>query len=330
MIVSIARASDVEWDAMVDACPTAIYVQTREWFEIWSEYGGFINDPKLITFDNGKKVLLPLTRQVLLGGLLTLNLLSPRGMGGFVTNDTLDETEKRELFGVLRGMKRLYARLSLYDPLSNSFQDSNAIDSTQVMDLSRGFEATFGAWRQDNRRQARRGLSQGISVSQATSEADWRAYYDLYEETRQRWGAAATNAFDWSLFQIIRRRHSPGIRLWLARSEGQPIAGALCLYHSQFMIGWHTAKTLRLTETRDAFHVLQYFIVQDACARGFQFYDFLGSGADTSIERFKSGFAAQFREVRVYRSPFVQMFSNIRKYLRRYPFTRFLVKGMGS
>ncbi len=330
MIVSITRASDQEWDTMVDASPTAVYFQTREWFEIWSEYAGFRTDTRLITFDSGKRVLLPLTQQAVLGGLFRINLLAPRGMGGFVTTDDLDESEKSELFLVLTRMKAVFARLNLYDPLSNELSAADSMDSTQVMELDQGFENAYGRWRQDARRQARRGIARGISATPAQSRADWRAYYRIYQETLDRWGPSATNAYDWKLFEIMRSRRSPHVKLWLAWHQGEPIAGALCLYHNSFMVGWHTGRTLHGEDTQDAFHVLQYYIVQDACQRAIKSYDFLGSGGDKGVEKFKSGFGTRFRQVNVYKSPSVKRLTALRETLRRHALTRFLVKGIGS
>ena len=55
MIKSIRKATDEEWDRMVDTVESAIYFQTREWFDIWSEYAGFKSDTRLISFESGKE-----------------------------------------------------------------------------------------------------------------------------------------------------------------------------------------------------------------------------------------------------------------------------------
>lgn len=41
MIKSARKATNEEWDQFTAAAPSALYFQTREWFDIWSEYAGF-------------------------------------------------------------------------------------------------------------------------------------------------------------------------------------------------------------------------------------------------------------------------------------------------
>jgi hypothetical protein len=86
--------------------------------------------------DSGKKVLLPLTHITLLTGLIKVNFLAPKGMGGFVTKDELDAGEKRELFNVLKKIKILYCSVNPYDKLTNEFYGFNGEDFTQVLDLA--------------------------------------------------------------------------------------------------------------------------------------------------------------------------------------------------
>ena len=49
MITKIRKATNEEWDGMVDAAESAIYFQTREWFDIWADYAGFENDTRANT-----------------------------------------------------------------------------------------------------------------------------------------------------------------------------------------------------------------------------------------------------------------------------------------
>ncbi len=110
VIKSIGKASNEEWDDIVERVESAVYFQTREWFDIWATYAGFESDTRLIHLDNGGKVVLPLAHINLLKGLVKVYFLAPKGMGGFLTNDELDAGEKRELFEVLKGRNSVLRR----------------------------------------------------------------------------------------------------------------------------------------------------------------------------------------------------------------------------
>jgi CelD/BcsL family acetyltransferase involved in cellulose biosynthesis len=330
MIVSVVRASDADWDSMVEASPTAIYFQTREWFEIWSEYAGYQNETRLIRFASGKKVLLPLCRRDFLGRLLRLHFLAPKGMGGFVTDDTLDPQEKKELGTMLRGTGMLYGRLNAYDTLTNELVQRHSNDSTQVLDLRGGFEQVIGRWTEGHRKRARKGLREDVTFERSTKEEDWKAYYALYRESLARWGDAATNSYGWGLFQAMCRSRSGRIQLWLAKQEGRAVCGAINLYHQQHVAAWHSAGSEELRKKLNATLALEYSMIKDACEKGFLHYDFGPSGDLEGPALFKRGFGTESRMVRVYKAPLLEIFTALRMRLRKHPATRFLMRGIGS
>jgi Acetyltransferase (GNAT) domain len=314
---------------MVEASQTAIYFQSREWFEVWSEYAGFRSDTRLITFASGKKVLLPLTSQTLLQGLVRLRLLAPKGMGGFVTSDALDEAEKVELFSTLRRTRMVHYVVQPYDPLTNEISWLGGHDNTQVLELSPGFEAIFRRWSKGHRSAVKTGLKAGITAEPASSAEDWRSYFEFYLDSLARWGGTATNRYDWKLFEILLTKHSPSIRLWLARYEGRPISGALCFYHNRHVAYWHAATSQEAFRKLNASHVLQYFIIKDACQAGYRYYDFMPSGGVEGVMHFKSGFAPGTLPIKTYTSPVVSAANAARARSRGWPLYKALMRGSG-
>ncbi len=328
-IQSNRRATSDEWDAMVDTSQTAIYFQTREWFEVWSAYASFQVDTRLIRFSSGKAVLLPLAQVPLAGDLIRVTLLAPKGMGGFVTNDVLDADERTELFSLLRRMRLLHCVAQPFDPLTNEFDGFNGLDHTQVLDLRPGMETIFSSWSRGHHSRTNKGFREGIQAAPAGGEDDWRTYFAFYQDTLDRWGETATNRYDWRLFEIMLRRHSDRIRLWLARRDGEPVSGALCFYHNRHVAYWHSATSQKVFKHLNANHVLQYTIIQDACQRGFQLYDFMPSSGIEGVIDFKSGFAAETRPVHTYTSPLLGMANAARTRVRSTPLYRVLMKGSG-
>ncbi len=314
---------------MVDAAESAIYFQTREWFDIWAAYAGFESNTKLILFDSGKKVLLPLARLKLIKGLIPFYFLAPKGMGGFVTNDVLDNREKRDLFSVLKKMKLLYCTVNPYDQLTNEFDRFNSEDFTQFLDLSDGFEALFKRWTWGHYSRTRKGLREGITAELASTEDDWKSYFGLYQDNLARWSEKTTNAYGWDLFEIMYRKKSPRIKLWLAKYEGQIISGALCFYHNKHVAYWHSATSERYYKKLNATHVLQYTIIKDACEKGFLLYDFLPSSGLEGVIDFKEGFSPQRKPVHIYMSPLMKISDAIRKKMKNSAIYKFLMKNTG-
>ena len=285
--------------------------------------------PELIHFDNGKKVLLPLAHINLVKGLIKVHFLAPKGMGGFVTNDELDNAEKRELFDLLKKYTMLYCAVNPFDKVTNEFDKFNSEDFTQVLDLSEGFESLFKKWTWGHYSRARKGLREGITAELAVSEDDWKAFYGLYQDNLARWGKKTTNTYQWGLFEIMYRKKSHKIKLWLAKYEGQIISGALCLYHNRHVAYWHSATSEQYYKKMNATHVLQYTIIKDACDRGFLLYDFLPSSGIEGVINFKDGFSPQRRPVHIYMSPFMKLSDAARKMFRNSALYKSLMKDTG-
>jgi CelD/BcsL family acetyltransferase involved in cellulose biosynthesis len=329
VIARIENATPAQWDQLVAASETALYFQTREWFEIWAQYAGFESRTRLIEFASGNKVLLPLARRKLFGGLVRANFLAPKGMGGFVTRDQLSADEVQELFTVLRKLDMLCCVFSPFDGIGSQFSPVTGSDFTQVLDLGAGFDAIFSNWSAGHHLRANKGFRQEIDVEPAAGEADWRAYFDIYQDNLSRWGKAATNNYSWELFEIMCRKQSPNIKLWLARHQGQVISGALCFYHNRHVAYWHSATSQEYYKKLNATHVLQYQIIKDACDRGYELYDMLPSSGIAGVIEFKRGFSPREVPVHTYLSPLMQLCDALRNRLRGSALYRTAMKNTG-
>lgn len=282
----------------------------------------------MFTFESGRSVLLPLARLKLLKGLIDCSFLSPKGLGGFVTNDELEHEEKTELFDALKRRRIIYCVMNPFDRLTNDFDAATAEDFTQVLDLRPGFDALLSTWSKGHSSAAKKGIREGVRVELAVTENDWKAYFRVYRDTLARWGPKATSEYTWELFRIMHGKRSDKIKLWLAKYRGQTISGALCFHHNNHVAYWHGA-ALREHLRLKAPHALQYHVIQHACDSGSQVYDFLPSGGHEGAVRFKNGFGAEKKPVRVYMSRIMRMADRTRKVIRRNPIFRLIMKGTG-
>ena len=126
-ISSIGNVNDSEWDSIWQGCEYSTYFHSREWAEIWNKYtnGKIQPKPFLITFSDGKKVLLPLSSQRILKGLARQYISSPAGtFGGWISQDELNINHGQLLVDyICRKLGSLIWRLNPYDKIV--FQNRN-------------------------------------------------------------------------------------------------------------------------------------------------------------------------------------------------------------
>jgi hypothetical protein len=213
--------------------------------------------------------------------------------------------------------------------LTNEFDRFNTVDYTQVLDLREGFDPIFKKWTWGHSSRARKGLREGLKAELAATEDDWKSYFELYKDNLARWGETATNRYGWDLFEIMYKKKSNKIKLWLAKYDGQIISGALCFYHNRHVAYWHSATSERFYKKLNATQVLQYCIIRDACEKGFLLYDFLPSSGIKGVIDFKSGFSPEQKPVNIYMSPCMKISDAMRKSLRNSAVYKSLMKDSG-
>jgi hypothetical protein len=293
-IAELRPAAAEEWDTAWEACDQATYFHSREWAELWQSWtnGKYRPQPQLARFEDGARAII--AASVRRGRLRIADVaeLSPGGtFGGWVSADALTPGHARALASsILRLASRVRWRMNPYDPLSGGMDvPVLTMDTTQVVDLSNGFDAVIRGWDQGQRQkvgQARRG---GVEVHLAEDVAGWRGYYDAYVDSLRRWGSRTTSVYPWRLFERFAALHSPRIRLWLATLEGNVIAGTLCLYSRRHVAYWHGAAMEAHIKKRPM-NLLLHEAMRHACEAGMRWFDFNPSGGHESVREFKSGF----------------------------------------
>jgi hypothetical protein len=251
----------------------------------------------MVVFSDGTKALLPLSMAARFRGLVRKYYSSPAGtFGGWLSTDQLTVEHAVRLARYLsEELGALHWRLNPYDPLLSMCGIRPSVaDETQVLDLSGGFGAISRKWTGSAipwavRKAGRAGLRADI----ASTREDWRAYYETYEASLQRWGRP-TSVYGWELFDMMFARNSPNIRLWCARVDGRIVAGALCFYSTTHVAYWHGAALEEYFRLRPV-NLLIHEIVRDACERGHRWFDFNPSGGHESVKAFKKGFGAEER-----------------------------------
>jgi len=308
MSLSLRRvrpANSKEWDTLWGKCPYATYFHSREWAEIWKAYSRetIVPDPKLLEFSDGTKALLPLSRRRSYKGLVNSYLSSPAGtFGGWISVDSLTVEHAKLLTEFMIHLGSLTWRLNPYDVLAfkSGVQITND-DETHTLNLSPGFEHLYKGMTKGHRSAVRKAAKSGIKIEITSTLEDWKVYYEVYQSSLHRWGNRASSQYDWEFFSQMHHRHSPNIKLWIAKYQGKVVAGALCFYSLKHVVYWHGAALGEFFNLRPV-NLLICEALKEACDQGFSWFDFNPSGPHEGVRNFKKSFGTQTRRCGIVRS----------------------------
>jgi lipid II:glycine glycyltransferase (peptidoglycan interpeptide bridge formation enzyme) len=175
--------------------------------------------------------------------------------------------------------------------------------AVMVLDLAPEEEKLLAGFHSKWRYNVRLAERKGVEVSQAP-RGDLAPFYDLLVETarRDRFLIRGRAYFE-SLFDHL--EPSGLIAMFLARFEGKPIAGALCMGFGPRLTYVYGASS---NERRNVMpnHIMQWHMIRWAKQQGYAIYDFRGvspvrNGEPVEptlagLNRFKEGFGARYVE----------------------------------
>jgi peptidoglycan pentaglycine glycine transferase (the first glycine) len=175
--------------------------------------------------------------------------------------------------------------------------------AVMVLDLAPDLEKILSGFHSKWRYNIRLAERKGVEVVQAT-RADLPAFYDLLVTTARRDGffIRGRSYFE-DLFDCL--EPSGLIAMFLARFEGAPIAGAICMGFGQRITYVYGASS---NEHRKVMpnHLMQWQMIRWAKEHGYAIYDFRGvspvrDGVPVEehiagLNRFKEGFGARYVE----------------------------------
>lgn len=139
---------------------------------------------------------------------------------------------------------------------------------THLLKTSEGYDVLWKAYNKRVRGAIRKSEKAGVSVSDATSDADLEAFYALYLSTIKRLGGTPKPQ---SLIQSLYRS---GIgRLAIAKRDGVVVAGLLYLCFNRTVTLWCEASDPQYLEYRPN-NAIFHHIIQWACAKEYEWVDF--------------------------------------------------------
>ena len=298
--MQVRKINEAEWWDFVERCPTATFFHTPDWYRVWKEYEGNHYEARLLTLKSGKKVLLPLFYRRRLKRLVKAFFSGPAGTyGGILQMDNLSTQDIQDIEYYISSFSFLSIRANPLNPIFTEKIFTNQ-GFTQIVNLQTCTNDLTQKWSDNHVRSLKKGVKNNIKVKEAKTMTEWKAYYDIYQDSRKRWGASASNNYDWKLFEVISQLDSNRCKLWLAFLGGEIISGCLCFYFNQHVVYWHGGTFKAYLKDRPA-HILHFHIIKKAIENNFKWYDFNPSGGHEGVVKFKKGFGTDIYSANIFK-----------------------------
>lgn len=201
------------------------------------------------------------------------------------------------------GWRTMRFEMSVFDPplvlreamrpaLGSSFRDFR----THIVDLTPGFDELWeNGYRRSTRKCVRAARRAGVEVRVEEPGVALDVLHHLHSTQSQEWMGIHPHSRE-ALESMI-ESYREDARIYVARLGEKPLAACLFLHHQGKEVHpWVSGAAPEGRESR-AFHLLIHDAMRDACAGGFSFWNFGGSGGNPDIEFFKESFAASPRPV---------------------------------
>jgi GNAT acetyltransferase-like protein len=164
---------------------------------------------------------------------------------------------------------------------------------SEVLALARDYEQTFGRYNATIRNHVRKAHRRGVVVREAESANDLETYYRIHLQQVEQKRASTPYRFIYPL-QLLREllARSRSAKLLVAECEGKIAAGGIFCRDPSSITYLHGASDCQYSQFFPACAVLDAAI-RWACESGASWFNFLGSGGISSLERFKSFWGAE-------------------------------------
>ncbi|WP_042432225.1 GNAT family N-acetyltransferase [Streptacidiphilus anmyonensis] len=324
----VSPAPRSAWDALLASDPGASVFQTPAWFDAVVRLTGARDASRLYVTREGRNLLLPLVRRSLVPGLAFEAAYPHRmGPGGLLATGGLRPSDVALVLSDLLGERSAGIRVSAMHDVTDCWEQGlvrgvEAIRSrVHVLDLDGGFSEVWShRFHASTRKNVHKAERAGLTVEHDASERSVAAFYDLYLQ----WSAerAEKSGLPWSLAAALARRREPlpmfqalagsldgACRIWLARYEGEPVAGLVTFVYRNHAVSFRSYAVKRFASLRASL-LLQRVAIEDACEQGCRSYSMGMSGGVAGLESYKEAMGAVPRTVldcRVERLPLTRI-----------------------
>jgi len=275
-----------EWKEIISDKKDISFFETPEWYQIWAEELNGITRAYTLSF-NGHDFLLAAIQIKGAKGLVTYYESGP--VGTYSTFRNYNDKNIRIPESLLLQHNQISLRLH---PLSNiSIETKKLIQSNEKTNLIQlaPLHSITEHWSRNHKRMFNTSKNNNLKVEIADSKDEWREYYKIYQSFIAKKQKKASNKYQWNLFKKLYELNPVHRKLWIAKKDGEIIAGRLVFYYSNYVVEWHAAADAQYQHL-GANHLLIHDIIDAAKKSGFSWYDFNPSGGNTGVDDFKQKF----------------------------------------
>ncbi|MDQ2762511.1 MAG: GNAT family N-acetyltransferase, partial [Pseudomonadota bacterium] len=145
-----------------------------------------------------------------------------------------------------------------------------------AIDLAGGADAAIAGMDGKARRMAGQAQRRGVTCAAERGRPALDIYYDMLCDSAQRWGIGKPT-IPKRLLEAVAHFGGDDVEIWLARYEGQPVAGGVVLYGADEMFFWSAALRAEFGTLRPS-NALNVALIRAAAARGVRWYNMGTSG----------------------------------------------------
>jgi CelD/BcsL family acetyltransferase involved in cellulose biosynthesis len=290
-----------EWNALVEADPSATFFARAEWADLTSEAAGGRPFFLLVRDAGGIAAGIPAVETRRAGFRIVESL--PHGTyGGVVAAPGCPPEARRALLDRYRAIARSpsVAAVHLMDLRGiegglSGFESRD--EGAQIVRLDRSFDEIWEGFKPSARNKIRKARKAGVTVRRGATEADFLAYHSMLEESSERWGVPC--AFPLSFFERLWGLPGGGVELWVAELDGEVIGADLNLVEHGWIMNWGNVS--RLDAQRHApNNLLHAAAIERGVEDGCRVYDLGSSAGISGVEAFKAAFGTERIPLRLF------------------------------
>jgi GNAT acetyltransferase-like protein len=297
------------WRSVLAADQGAVVSQSLAWRDAVLAGGRYADASVLYEFRSGRRVVLPLARPRWLPGTVA-SWPGGWGVGGPISAE--GEITPAEAAAILADVARrgpLAAEISFRHEAGGAWLEAAGRFGAErrachVLGLDGGFGQV---WQQRFRGTARTAVRKaersGLDVEADRTGRSLGVFAGLYEKSIQRWAAQqhepvwlsrwrTNRATSARMMSLVAGHFGADCCLWVARSQGVPVAAIIVLRHGGYAKYWRGAMDKRLATPARANDLLHRLAIEDACEAGCRWYDMGYSRAGSPLATFKEKLGA--------------------------------------
>lgn len=312
------------WEDLVDQDQSVALSKTPQWADCICSSDHFSDATLLFRGEDGRRLILPRVRTTGTPSPLGLFASPPRHWNlGADASGFLSEggpVSPRETSALIQEIRRRCSlRTRIVVGRDDAWAWASAVPSTtysiartaQVLDLRGGFSTVWSKrFTSKVRSNSRKAERRGVVVESDNTGRLIPVFDVLYRSSVDRWAQErgypltlmrwlAQRQHPRGKFATVARRLGDQCTVWIARRQGEPIAGIIILTRGPRVTYWRGAMDKERSRGTGANELLHRCAIEAACASERQSYDF-GLSQTDELKRFKATFGASEVPVHIY------------------------------